>query len=294
MTNLAVDGAPHDGATDDEAAGLVSINAQLGTRDYLRSMWDLREFAVEVPLEEMRSQHKTTLLGNVWHLGNPLLTIAVYFLVFGALLGSGNRPEPFLLWLTIGVFAFRQTQSSVLGGAKSLVSNAGLMKAMKFPRALLPVSVVISNLLTFSVELLVLAVIVELYGLGVSRRWLLLPVVLVVHAALNLGLGFVAARLNDNFRDVEQIIPFLFRLAQYLSGVMVPLDRLISREEAPAIAKLVLALNPMAAVIEAYRWIFIGQPLPVVNLLRTGLLSAAVLWFGFRYFRAAEWRYGRT
>ena len=278
--------------------GLRPINADLTTRAYLKAMWDRREFAVEVPLEELRTQHKTTLIGNVWHLGNPILTIGVYYFVFGTLLASG-RPDNFLPWLTVGLFAFRFTQKCFTAGAKALPSNSGLIKAIRFPRALLPVSAVVSNLMSFAIELGILAVVVELYALtdpggtlGLSKRWLLLPLVVAVHAAFTLGAAFVAARLNDAYRDIEQLIPFIFQLLRYLSGVMIPIATLANRDGVPPMARTILRLNPLAQMINLYRWIFLGESIVVADVLQTTLLSVALLWFGFRYFRAAEWRYG--
>jgi teichoic acid transport system permease protein len=292
-SDSTVDAPDPAGTEADATAGLTSINATLSSGQYLRAMWDRREFAIEVPLEQMRSAHKTTLLGSLWHLGNPLLTIAVYYLVFGKLLSS-NRPDNFLLWLTIGVFSFRLTQSTVLGGANAVSSNMGLIRAIRFPRALLPISVVISELLTFAVELGVLASIVVIGGGGISRRWLLLPVVLVIHTAFNLGGAFISARLNDSFRDIQQIIPFVFRLLQYVSGVMIPIDRLISSSTGGSWASTLVSYNPLLRIIELYRWVFLGTQVDVVGLVKTALLCFLVLWFGFRYFRAAEWRYGRA
>lgn len=279
--------------TRDTTSNLSPVNAQVPTREYLRDMWNRRDFAVAVPLEELRSTHKTTLLGNVWHLANPLLTIAVYYLIFGALLKTNKGIDHFLLWLTIGVFTFRLTSSSVLGGATSISSNKGLIRAIKFPRALLPVSVVISRVITFGIELLLIAGFTLVSGVGMSRRWLLLPAVVVVHSALNLGGSFVAARLNEAFRDVQQIIPFLFRLLTYASGVMFPIKQFLG-EGSNGLVKQAIEVNPMLHIIDLYRWVFLGTDLDVGGQIRTAVIAGLLVWFGFRYFRAAEWRYGRA
>jgi teichoic acid transport system permease protein len=279
--------------TADTADNLKSVNAQLPTREYLAEMWDRRDFAIAVPLEQLRSEHKTTLLGNLWHLGNPLLVVAVYYFVFGMLLKTNRGIDNFLLWLTIGVFVFRLTSNSVLGGASSITNNKGLIRAIKFPRTLLPISVVLSRLISFSIELSLIAAFTVLSGVGVSRRLLVLPLIVLVHTALNLGGAFIAARLNEAFRDVQQIIPFLFRLLQYLSGVMFPIQRFVGAEITGA-AKSIILINPLLSIIDLYRWAFLGTPVDTGALIKTTLISIGVLWFGFRYFRAAEWRFGRA
>lgn len=272
---------------------LHSINEDLSTREYLRAMWHRRDFTIEVPLEQVRSAHKTTLLGSLWHLANPLLTIAVYYLVFGTLLSSG-RPENFLVWLTIGVFAFRLSQSTVANGANAISSNLGLIRSIRFPRALLPISVVIAELLTFGMTLVVLAAVVILSGGGISQRWLFLPIVVALHTGINLGAAFVAARLNDNFRDVQQLIPFIFRLLQYASGVMIPIERLIPSDGSGSWINALVSWNPLLRIIELYRWVFLGTPVDAAHFVQITVMAVLLLWFGFRYFRAVEWRYGRV
>ncbi len=276
------------------SSGLTSVSEALSTREYLTAMWKRREFTIEVPLEQLRSTHQTTLLGNVWHLGNPLLFVAVYYLIFGVIFEVNRGVDHFLLWLTMGIFAFQLTSKTVMGGANSITSNTGMIRAIKFPRALLPISVVISQLLSFGIEMGVLGAMAILAGVGVSRRWLLLPFVLIVHTALNLGGAFIAARLNDTFKDVQQIIPFIFRLLMYLSGVMFPLERLLSSLGEKSWLVPLAELNPLARIIDLYRWVFLGASLTGGHIAVTTAIPFLVLWFGFRFFKAAEWRYGRA
>lgn len=275
-------------------AQLRPLDAYRSLREYLRQMWARRDFVVAMPMEEVRATHQNTLLGNVWHLGNPMLSVAVYYLVFGVILDANRGVDNYILWLTVGVFAFGLTQRTVLGGATSIAANQGLMRAIRFPRALLPVSVVISRLLTFMFELCVLALITLGTGEGVSWRWLALPAVLALHSALNLGGAFFAARLNDAFRDVQQIIPFLFRLLIYVSGVMFPLEAYLHNDDTPELVRRLINLNPLVVIIETYRWVFLGTAVEVDHLLQTILVSLGVLVAGFFFFRGAEHRYGRA
>lgn len=258
-------------------------------------MLDRWEFALEVPREELRVAHKNTLLGNIWHLFNPLLTVAVYYLIFGVIFQVNRGVDNFLIWLSIGIFVFQLTTSTVTQGANSLTANSGLIRAIRFPRALLPISTTISGLLTFAIEMGVIAAMVVLFtDVGISSRWLALPAVLAVHTAFNLALAFIAARLNDAFKDVQQIIPFLFRLLRYMSGVMFPVQRIVDAlSDQPVLATLV-SLNPIARIIDLYRWVFLGTTYEWGGAWTTTIMAAATLWFAFRFFRAAEWRYGRA
>lgn len=277
-----------------DASELRPILATTSTAEYLRQMWDRRGFAVAMPLEEVRASHQDTLLGNVWHLANPMLSVGVYYLVFGVILDASGRIENYILWLTIGVFTFGLTQRSVLAGATSISANQGLMRAMRFPRALIPVSTVIGRLITFGFELGVLLVVALVTGEGINRNLVVLPVIVAVHTSLNLGGAFIAARLNDSYRDVQQVIPFFFRLLMYLSGVMFSVQRFVEETtDHPTLARLI-SLNPMVQILDLYRWAFMGTPIDPVRLGETVLISAALLVFGFRYFRSNELAYGRA
>ena len=110
----------------------------------------------------------------------------------------------------------------------------------------------------------------------------------------NLGLAFVAARLNDSYRDVQQVIPFIFRLLMYVSGVMFPVRQYIEDAEAPAVIRRAVALNPMVQILDLYRWIFLGTPVDVVRTAELVVVVALTLLFGFRYFRVHELAYGRA
>jgi teichoic acid transport system permease protein len=278
----------------DPAAHLRPLTTDLPAGQYLAAMWSRRDFAVALPIEEVRSLHQNTLLGNVWHLANPMLSAAVYYLVFGVMLNVSAGTENYILWLMIGVFTFGLTNRCVLGGATSISNNQGLMRAVRFPRALLPVSVIVSQLITFGFELSVLAAVAIATGEGFSARWIALPIVIALHSALNLGGAFIAARLNDSFRDIQQIIPFVFRLLTYLSGVMIPLDRYLTSDKAGGTLVTLVRLNPLVGMIDLYRWVFLGTPVTFDELWKLVATSALLLSFGFWYFRSAESRYGRA
>jgi teichoic acid transport system permease protein len=281
-------------ASVDPTAHLRPIYAHIDTATYLRQMWQRRSFAYAMPMEEVRATHQDTLLGNVWHLFNPLLSVAVYYIVFGMFLGADRGIPNYLLWLTIGVFAYGLTQRSVLAGATSISSNLGLMRAMRFPRAMLPISTVIGRLITFGFELAALTGVALLTGAGISRRLLVLPLILAIHTTLNLGGAFIAARLNDSYRDVQQVIPFVFQLLRYLSGVMFSVDRFLDDQGAhPWISRLI-GLNPLVQILDLYRWVYLGTSIDLARTVEAVGISALVLVFGFRFFRAHELRYGRA
>jgi teichoic acid transport system permease protein len=282
-----------DRAERDDTSGLRPVLVTTSTGEYLRQMWGRRSFAVAMPLEEVRATHQDTLLGNVWHLINPLLSVAVFYLIFGVVFQASRDIDNYVLWLMIGVFAFGLTMRSVLAGATSISANLGLMRAMRFPRALLPVSTVIGRLLTFGFEFAVLLVVALITGEGLSRRLVVIPLIIVLHTALNLGGAFIAARLNDAYSDIQQVIPFIFQLLRYVSGVMFSVDQFLATDsEYPLIARLI-ALNPLVQILDLYRWALMGTTINPARVVECIVISGLLLVFGFRFFRANELSYGQ-
>lgn len=271
---------------------LKELQAEPPTRVYLEQMWAKRDFAAALPMEQLKTDHQATLLGNVWHLANPMLSVAVYYLIFGILLDTSRGIDNYILFLTVGMFSFSLTTNSFTGGARAISNNAGLMRSIRFPRAILPVSVILSKLMTFCFELCILAGLALLTGEGVSRRWLVLPIIVLLHSTFNLGGAFITARLNDSFRDVQQLIPFIMRLVMYASGVMFKVRE--RADLAPEWIGTVLRSNPLVDLVDLYRWVFMGTSVDMAGVFRLAVVAVIVLIVGFRFFIAAESKYGRA
>lgn len=285
-------GAEPGEVIDPKAAGLFELSAPSADGAYLNDIWRLRAFLIALPSEEIRTRHQDTFLGNLWHLANPLLSAAVYYIIFGVLLTTGGAIPNYLGYLTIGVFAFNLTARTVTTGTRSVSGKAGLIRSMRFPRAMLPISDVMSHSMTFIAELTALAAVVLLTGERPSLRWLALPIILGIHSLLNLGLVFYVARLNEAFRDIESIVPFIFRLLIYFSGAMFPV--VTYAKKYPQWVQTAARFNPLGAILDMYRWAFMGRPMDMTATAVMLLITAGLVVGGFRYFRAAEMLYGRS
>lgn len=268
---------------------LTRLGTQPSLRDYASDLWSRREFAHEIAAGNLRAQNMDTVLGNVWHLLNPLFLVGVYFLMFGVILDINRGVDNFVAFLAVGVFVYHFTQRSVMSAAKSLVSNEGLVRSIKFPRAILPIASVLEEALAFLPALGVLLVVALATGEPVRAAWVVLPLIIFLQLLFNLGGGFVVARLTDRFRDVANILPYIFRLFFYLSGALYPVSRFV---EDP-LQRLLFNLNP------TYTFITIARE-PVIGLqTQPEVWAAAVAWAvvvfvgGLLFFRAGEARYGR-
>lgn len=260
---------------------------------YTRHAWQRRHFAYAMPAERFRSRHQNTVLGNLWNLLNPLLTAGVYFLIFGLVLNASRGIDNYILWLVIGLFVFRLTNATVMQGASSVTARQGLVRSLKFPRVLLPVSTTIGELLTFMFEVIILFVFAFATGEGVTWRVVALPAVLTLHTVFNLGVALIVARLNDSFRDVQQFLPFVFQLMRYLTGVMIPVSRF--EGAGPPWVYYVISWNPLVQIIDLYRWAFMPETVHITmwDLAHAIGVSFLVLLIGYRFFIGAEHRYGR-
>ena len=271
---------------------LVRVGSKSGVVEYLRALWSRREFAIAIPSAELHAQHRNTVLGGLWHVLNPLIQIGVYFVIFGLIMGVDRGVDNFMGFLAIGVFVFHFTSRSITAGARSITSNENLMRAISFPRAILPMAAVFAELASFSYALITMVVVVLLTGEAVTWTWLLVVPIIALQMLFNLGAAFFMARAAAHFRDVQQVLPFMLRMWLYTSGVMWPVSRLT--DKFPDLTWLMYS-NPAFAFLELTREAVLdGVVGPPELWLSATLWSFAVLILGFMFFRARENEYGHA
>jgi len=270
--------------------GLIKLGAPPKLGDYLRSIWARRELAASIPLGELKAQNQDTVLGGLWHLLNPLLLVLVYYLVFGLILRIGDRgTDNFIAFLSTGIFTFFFTRKSIQSGAKSIVSNLGLIRSIQFPRVILPIAAVLGETLAMGPAVATMFAVVLLTGEQPRFMWLLALPIFAVQAVFNLGLAMGVARLTDHFHDVQQLIPYLMTIWMYLSGLFYDVDAFVTNP----IVLLVFKANPAYAFIQLIRDALLdGSTDPGLWLVVAGWTVASFA-AGFVYFRAREGAYGR-
>jgi teichoic acid transport system permease protein len=270
-------------------AGLSNVGEKQYVEDYLREIWSRREFTVAAPIGQLRAKHMNTLLGNLWHVLNPLLTMGVYFLLFDVILGTSKGTPNYLAFLAIGVFTFHFTQRTVSAGATVVSENSGLIRSMWFPRTILPLQAVIGQTVAFVPAIGVMLLITVLNRVVPTPYWLLLIPLFFVQAVFNLGGTFITARIGDAYADFGQILPYFFRILIYLSGAMYSVDRFIHS----ALAQHVFELNPMYSFLSLARGAVLGTPTTIGMYLSVAGWTVLLVVAGFIFFRANEHEYGR-
>lgn len=269
---------------------LRNAHASMRLGPYLAGLWERRGYVWYVAMSELRARQVTNVLGNLWHLLNPALNIFIFFLIFGVLLKVDRGVDNFILFLAAGIFIFQFTQKVTTDGARSIVSNRGLLRALQFPRALLPITATVTETIASLSSFVVLFGIALLTAEPITTRWLILPVVLAGQFVFNVGAAMIAARMTTHFQDVLQILPFFFRLLLYASGVIFSVEAYV---EAGSAAEWLFILNPMYCALSLGRWCVMGtavDPVLIVSGLGWMVLVSAG---GFFWFRAAEERYAR-
>lgn len=261
-----------------------SLNASVSSSrsraiEYLRDLWNRREFALALGLGNLKARNASSALGVFWWILNPLLLGGVYFLIFGLIFG-GRRPPDFLIYLLSGMFVFHFTSQSMTGGANSIIQNSKLLANLRFPRLILPISALIESLAGFLASLLVLIPTIWIAQLVlmsngsienpyIGYRLLYLPGIVALQVILNLGLGAMTARLAVPFRDINNLLPYVNRIWLYVSPIIWPLSFL---DNASSQIQALVKLNPMFHLIGLYRSALFGTP------IHSGQLLTTLLW----------------
>jgi lipopolysaccharide transport system permease protein len=228
-------------------------------------------------------RYKQTMLGAAWAVIQPFLTMVVFSVFFGALAGlpSDDLPYPLFTYTALlpwQLFAFALTESS-----NSLVNNQRLIAKIYFPRLVIPVSAALSGLVDFAIAFIVLLGMMLFYGIPLTLRILILPLLIVLTMVAALAVGLWLAALNVKYRDVRYVIPFIVQLGFFLTPIAY------SSTLVPAGLRPLYALNPMVGVVEGFRWALLGSQAPAAMLILVSTLVALLLLSGgLLYFRRME------
>jgi teichoic acid transport system permease protein len=272
---------------------LSQVGARPPIRMYLAQLWNRRHFLWAEARAKVTSGTRETLLGQAWLVINPILNGLAYYLIFGVLLGGREGISNFLGYLIIGVFLFQFTSQCVSGGAKSIPSGRNLIRAFTFPRASLPISVVLRAILNLVPTLG--AMFGLLLVLPEAERWtaaaLLFPAVMALQIVFATGLTLLFARAAAALPDLNQLISVAMRFWLYGSAVFFSIERF---KDYPWIVGIMEA-NPMYMVLDAARDTLLYGVVPSISTwLGLGIWAVGALVVGFAVFWRAEESYGRA
>ena len=219
-----------------------------------KKIYNYRELLKSNVKKEIRGMYKNSVLGIVWSFLNPLLQLLVYSVIFGALLAGSD--STYYIYICVALIPWTYFTTTISQAAFTIIGNADIIKKVYFPREILPISVVTSGAINFLISTIIILVFVIIAGIGISKYIVLYPVILLIQYILLLGIGFIVSAITVYFRDLEHIIGIVLMAAFYGTPIVYKLEQL------PPNLQMLMNINPMTHLINAYRDIFYYQQLP--------------------------------
>jgi lipopolysaccharide transport system permease protein len=261
--------------TLEPSRGLVSLR--------LRDLWEYRELLFFLTWRDIKIRYKQTVLGAAWAIIQPFFTMVVFSLFFGRLAGVPSDGLPYPLFSFAALVPWTFFAYSLNQSANSLVGNANLIQKVYFPRLVIPISSVLSGVVDFCLAFAVLVGMMLFYGFWPGPKIVWLAPLLVLILVTALGPGLWLAALNVEYRDVRYTVPFLTQFWLFATPIAYPSSLL------PEPWRTLYGINPMAGVVEGFRWVLLDTPNPPGPMIfASASVSLALLAGGAFYFRRME------
>lgn len=237
----------------------------------LRTLWEYRELLFFFVWRDVKVRYRQTVLGAAWAVIQPFMTMVVFSLFFGRLAGvpSDDFPYPIFSYAALVPWTFFAT--GITQATSGMVSNANLLKKVYFPRLALPISRVMAGLVDFALAFTVLLGMMLFYGITPTGNVVWLPLFLVLALVTSLGVGLWMAALSVQFRDVILTVPFIIQVWMFATPIAYPSSML------PEPWRTLYGLNPMAGVVEGFRWALLGTATAPGPMLAVSAVVAVVL-----------------
>ncbi len=256
---------------------------------HIKEVWRYRDLMWLFVKRDFSAQYKQTILGPVWHFIQPIFTTIMFLFVFGKI---ANIPtdgiQPVLFYMS-GITIWNYFSACLNATSNTFVANAGIFGKVYFPRLVLPLSVVLSNIIRFGIQFLLLLSVMIFYGLKngsfyIGISWLLIPLLVLMMAGLGLGLGIIISALTTKYRDLTVLIGFAVQLLMYATPVAYPLSFIQDKSFAAWIE-----WNPLSPIVEAFRYALFGKGmLDYTGLLYSGGFICIILFIGMLIFSKVE------
>jgi lipopolysaccharide transport system permease protein len=249
----------------------------------LSELWEYRELLFFLVWRDLKVRYKQTFLGIGWAVIQPVVTMIVFSVLFGKLAKMPSDGLPYPVFVYCGLLPWQFFAHALTESGNSLVANERLITKVYFPRLIIPLSAVLGGVVDFGIAFLVLLLMMGYYGLVPTLAMVTVPLFLLLALATALGVGLWLSALNVQYRDVRYTIPFLTQIWFFGTPAVYPASLL------PEHWRFVLGLNPLAGVVEGFRWGLLGGTRAPGPLLGVSVVVTAVLVItGLYYFRRME------
>lgn len=248
----------------------------------LKEIWEYRELLQTFVVRDIKVRYKQTALGAAWAVIQPLFMMVVFTLFFGKLAKIPSEGIPYPIFSYAALLPWTLFAEGLSRSTNSMISNAGIMTKVYFPRLILPISGVVSPLVDFAIAFVILLGMMLYFGFYPTVNIIWLPAFILLAIATSLGVGLWLSALNVQYRDFQYTVPFLIQIWLFASPVVYPSSLL------PEPYRMIYGLNPMAGVIEGFRWALLGTTPPSSLILVSVVAVVTILISGAFYFRRME------
>lgn len=250
----------------------------------LSELWEYRELLYFLTWRDIKVRYKQTVLGAAWAIIQPFMSMIVFTLFFGGLAGISSDGVPYPLFSYTALLPWTFFAAALANSSNSLVTSANLIKKVYFPRLVVPISTTLAGAVDFLLAFSVLLLMMVFYGIFPNLNVIFLPFFLLMALMTSLGVGLWLSALNVQFRDIRYTIPFLTQLWLFISPVVYP-----SSEIQNDLLRTIYGINPMAGVVEGFRWALLGTDTAPGPIIAVSFVAAlALLISGALYFRRME------
>jgi lipopolysaccharide transport system permease protein len=261
----------------------IIIEPGASEKNYWKDIWRYRELFYILSWRDLKVRYKQTVIGAAWSIIRPILTTIIFTIIFNRVAKlNSTGAAPYALMVFVGMVPWQFFANSLSEASLSLVSNSNLITKIYFPRMIIPASSVITSLVDLGISLLILIVMFFIYRFVPAATILLLPLFILIAFVAAFGVGLFITALNVKYRDFRFIIPFIVQFGLYVTPVG------FSSSIIPGQWRILFSMNPMAGVVDGFRWCILGEPLFIPGFLLSIIVSLFFLWLGIWYFRKTE------
>jgi lipopolysaccharide transport system permease protein len=251
----------------------------------LHELWNYRELLTSFTMRDIKIRYKQTALGFLWAIIQPLFMMVIFTIIFGGFAKIPSDGIPYPLFSFAALLPWMLFSEGLTRSTMSMVANANIMTKVYFPRLIMPISGILSPLVDFAVSISILVLMMAYYGFVPTINVVFLPLFILLALATSLGIGLWLSALNVKYRDFQYTVPFIIQLWMYASPVVYPASML------PESIRPLYGLNPMAGVIEGFRWALLGTEIPGSMIFVSVGVVGVLLVSGMFYFRRMEQYY---
>jgi lipopolysaccharide transport system permease protein len=249
----------------------------------LNELWEYRDLLFFLTWRDVMVRYKQAVLGIGWAILQPLLTMIIFSVIFGNLAGLPSDGVPYPLFSFAALLPWNLFAGSMGRAGTSLVSNSNLLSKVYFPRLIIPMSALVAGLVDFAVSFLVLLGMMAYYGIAPTVNVIWLPAFIILALFTAFAVGIWLAALNVMYRDIQVTIPFLVQAWMFASPVAYSAGLIPSGKW-----RIVYGLNPMAGVIQGFRWSLLGTAPPDQMMIASVGVTVFLLVTGLYYFKRME------